>query len=103
MAERAYVIGDLFHGRVPDNAYYAGRAAPGLKQSPLRNPFTTKNYDADTALAMFREHFLSRPDLVTLAQEIADSGMDFACWRHEPCHVDVILAVVEGGGHDGGR
>ena len=35
---RVRVIGDLFHGRIPDGAVYVGRAAPGLSASPYANP-----------------------------------------------------------------
>lgn len=39
---RVKVIGDLFHGVVPDGARYVGRPAPGLAGSPYRNMFAVK-------------------------------------------------------------
>lgn len=35
---RVVVEGDLFHGRLPADAVYVGRAAPGLRRSRWANP-----------------------------------------------------------------
>lgn len=39
---RVRVTGDLFHGQVPDDAFYVGRPAPGLPGSKYANPFGLK-------------------------------------------------------------
>ena len=42
MPDRVKVEGDLFHGWIPGNAVYVGRAAPGLPPSKFANPFGLK-------------------------------------------------------------
>jgi hypothetical protein len=99
MPERVKVQGDYFHGRVPEGAYYAGRAAPGLKQSPLHNPYPVKVHGLDQSLALYRAHLLSRPDLLELASMVIRfAGQDMACWcdLDRPCHVDVLLKALGG-------
>jgi hypothetical protein len=95
---RVKVIGDLFHGRVPDGAVYVGRQAPGLKRSPFANPFAIKGRDRAEALQLYREHPVAHPELVEAARaELA--GQNLACWCKltDPCHADTLLAVANGG------
>ena len=35
---RVRVLGDLYHGLIPEGAVYVGRAAPGLPASRYANP-----------------------------------------------------------------
>jgi hypothetical protein len=53
------------------------------------------------AVAMFRQHLDSRPDLVESAR-VGLAGKDLACWckPDEPCHADVLLEIANrpGGG-----
>ncbi|WP_217709104.1 DUF4326 domain-containing protein [Nonomuraea rhodomycinica] len=92
---RVRVEGDLYHGRVPAGAAYIGRACPGLKGSPFRNPFAVKTHGRAEALRLFRGHLAEHPELVERARrELA--GLDLACWCRpgEECHGDVWLAVL---------
>jgi hypothetical protein len=95
MASRVRVQGDLWHGRVPEGAIYVGRAAPGLKASPYRNPFTVRKHGPE-ALRLFADHLDRNPDLVARArQDLA--GKDLACWcpLGSPCHADEWLRRIE--------
>lgn len=94
MPKRVRVEGDLYHGRVPKGSVYVGRAAPGLKASPFRNPFTVQEHGA-RALILFGEYLESRPDLIARArQELA--GRDLACWCRlgQACHADILLDIA---------
>lgn len=85
---RVKVKGDLYHGRVPDGAFYVGRGAPGLPASPYANPFTLKRHGEDSR-RLFIEYLDTHPELVERArQELA--GKDLACWCGAAawCHAD---------------
>lgn len=41
--QRVKVIGDLFHGQIPDGAVYIGRPAIGLPGSPYHNMFRVRS------------------------------------------------------------
>jgi hypothetical protein len=85
---------------------YIGRPMPRfrLAGSPLGNLFRGPD-----AIARFREHFESRPDLQEYAQQklqehrTVHPGEPFriACWckkrGDEPCHGDVVKAFLEEG------
>ena len=105
---RVRVVGDLFHGRVPEGAVYVGRAAPGLKASPYANPHSIggtngcrmcsgRIHDLDEALWLYEQHLDIHPDLVAQARaELA--GRDLACWCAVPapggtdlCHGAILL------------
>lgn len=60
---RVRVLGDLYHGRIPEGAIYVGRAAPGLPASPYANPFKVSTFGAD-ALPMFAAYLERNPRLV---------------------------------------
>jgi hypothetical protein len=97
MAERVRVAGDLFHGQVPDGAVYVGRPAPGLVRSPFHNPYRVQDHGLDAALRLYRGRLRDRPDLVAQAR-MNLVGRDLACWCRldQPCHADILLAVVAG-------
>lgn len=95
MPKRVKVAGDLFHGRVPDNAVYVGRGAPGLPASPYANPFSVKRYGREESQRRFREYVAASPELVERARrELA--GRDLACWcgPDDWCHGDDWLPIV---------
>lgn len=109
---RVRVQGDYFHGRVPAGAVYVGRSAPGLHGSKFQNRFrpgrtTPANWtapfggvyvrDVEHAVELCRQLLAASPALVEEARaELA--GRDLACWcdLFAPCHVDVLLPVVQG-------
>jgi hypothetical protein len=101
---RVRVLGDLYHGRVPAGAVYAGRAAPGLRASQYANRHRIGQCRACPAvhgragaLLGYAHDLAARADVVAAARaELA--GVDVACWcpLDEPCHVDVLLRVVAG-------
>ncbi|MEU7004882.1 DUF4326 domain-containing protein [Nonomuraea sp. NPDC046570] len=83
---------------MPAGAVYIGRACPGLKGSPFRNPFPVKTHGRAEALRLFRRHLVEHPELVEQARrELA--GKDLACWCRlgEACHGDVWLDVLAEG------
>jgi hypothetical protein len=119
IGQRVKVQGDYYHGVIPDGAVYIGRGAPGLAQSPFRNPFKPgrtvgcrTRQDAvymhdqwllfgDTApypepgeskkLAALRDDVLARIEAGEL------DGRDVACWcrTDQPCHGDALLRAVQ--------
>jgi hypothetical protein len=117
--KRVKVIGDRFHGRIPDVAVYVGRAAPGLRASRFHNPYqmpkegqpprrntvdgeTVDVRDRAHAVELFRGYLRRHPELVEAArQELA--GQDLCCWCPLPCpgepdvcHAALLLAVAAG-------
>lgn len=119
-ATRVRVNGDLFHGRVPAGAVYAGRPAPGLPGSPWANPFKPGKR-TPPSVALGGEMWLVDPLLVggwppgraaardwyrvlvarcgLEARIVAElAGQDIACWcaLTEPCHVDVLVDIANG-------
>lgn len=102
---RVRVIGDLYHGRVPDGAVYVGRGAPGLTGSPYANRHRVgacracrAEHDRVSAVAAYSSDLDARPELVAAARrELA--GVNLACWCRldgQPCHADVLLLVAAG-------
>lgn len=103
---RVRVMGDLFHGRIPDGAVYVGRAAPGLKASPFANPHRVgrpckacpgvTHATAEAAVGAY-----VRDTLPALADDARRdlAGSDVACWCAvgAACHGDPLLAVANGG------
>ncbi|MEV0732360.1 DUF4326 domain-containing protein [Polymorphospora sp. NPDC050346] len=99
------VLGDLYHGRVPDGAVYVGRGAPGLRASRYANRHRVGlcrvcqvDHDRAGAVLAYGQELDRQPDAVAAARrELA--GADLACWCRPgtgPCHVDVLLLVVAG-------
>ncbi|SCL21179.1 protein of unknown function [Micromonospora aurantiaca] len=102
---RVRVLGDLYHGRVPDGAVYVGRGAPGLPGSRYANRHRAGHcrvcrveHDRAGAVAAYARELEERPELVDAARrELA--GADLACWCRvdgQPCHGDVLALVVAG-------
>lgn len=102
---RVRVLGDLYHGRVPDGAVYIGRQAPGLPRSPYANPHTVgakgcracggRVHTRDEAVALYAGGLT--PELVERARrEIGDA--DVACWCRvgDACHGDPLLVAMRG-------
>lgn len=76
-------------GRKPANVVYVGR--------PTRwgNPFPVAEHGRTEAIRLYREHLLSRPDLVAaIRTELA--GRDLACWcaLDQECHADTLLEIA---------
>jgi hypothetical protein len=101
--KRVKVIGDLYHGRIPEGAVYVGRQAPGLPANPWHNPHSVRVHDREKALELYRAYLDERPEIVELAHaELA--GKDLACWcpltddagRSVPCHADILLNRILG-------
>ncbi|MFF5261329.1 DUF4326 domain-containing protein [Actinomadura viridis] len=101
---RVKVQGDLFHGRVPDGAVYVGRATPGLKASPYRNPHPVGKpcklcggavHTLDESLALYAADLDENPELLEQARRDL-AGRDLCCWCKltDPCHVDELLHRV---------
>jgi len=93
---RAKVAGDLFHGRVPDDAVYVGRAAPGLPASRYANPYPARIHGPRDAIQLYRGYLAAHPELARAA--IRDlAGRDLACWcpLGQPCHADVLLEITD--------
>lgn len=104
MTGRVKVEGDLFHGRVPEGAVYAGRPAPGLKASPYRNRHPVGKpcrvcggavHTLEESLARYDADLDADPALVEQARRDL-VGRDLACWCRltDGCHVDGLLRRV---------
>lgn len=108
--KRVKVHGDLYHGKVPLGACYVGRAAPGLRRSPYRNPFKVGKEltfpfdeifgptvrDRAHAVEIFATYARITCGYELLARELR--GRDLACWcpLDEPCHADWLLFLANG-------
>ena len=106
MPRRVRVVGDLFHGRIPDGAVYVGRGAPGLQASRYANPHRVGKPckvcpGTVHATAVDAVDAYIRDTLPALAEDARRdlAGCDVACWCREgrPCHADVLLEVANGG------
>lgn len=120
--QRVKVLGDLYHGRIPDGAVYIGRGAPGLRQSRYANPFKAGKPVTDPVFTGASVHGmpLTRSGVVedrahaidlfgfwvlakvpfTRAEVMRDlAGRDLACWcpTSMPCHGDLLLEWANGG------
>ncbi|MEU0078616.1 DUF4326 domain-containing protein [Micromonospora tulbaghiae] len=120
--QRVKVIGDLFHGVVPDGAVYIGRGTPGLRGSRYANPFRLGKPITDPVfrhatvggVPLYRGGFVEdRQHAVDLyafwvmakvpftqEQVVADlGGRDLACWCPTglACHGDPLLVMANGG------
>ncbi|WP_330441352.1 DUF4326 domain-containing protein (plasmid) [Micromonospora sp. NBC_00821] len=104
-ARRVRVLGDLFHGRLPADAVYVGRAAPGLRASRYANPHRVgacrrcgQEHDQVGAVMAYAIDLDRQPDMVAaVRQDLA--GVDLACWCHQDvpaCHGDVLVLVAAG-------
>ncbi|GAB3866294.1 hypothetical protein GCM10029963_78480 [Micromonospora andamanensis] len=101
---RVRVLGDLYHGRVPNGAVYVGRAAPGLRASRYVNPHRVGDcrrcgeHEQADAVAAYADDLDRQPDLVAaVRRDLAD--VDVACWCRQNvllCHGEVLLRVAAG-------
>ena len=102
---RVRVLGDLYHGLIPEGAVYVGRAAPGLPASRYANPHRVgscrrcgREHDQADAVAAYADYLDRQPDLVVAARgDLAE--VDVACWCRENvllCHGEVLLRVAAG-------
>jgi hypothetical protein len=103
---RVRVEGDLFHGRIPADAVYVGRAVPGFSASPYANPHRVgpcrcgETHDRAGAVDAHWRHL--RRTLSSWPQICADlAGRDLACWCPLPapgepdlCHGATLLALA---------
>jgi uncharacterized protein DUF4326 len=92
---RVQVAGDLYHGQVPAQAVYVGRAAPGLPASRYASPYPAKTYGRHDAVRLYRDYLTAQPGLIEAARaELA--GRDLACWcpPGQACHADVLIDLV---------
>lgn len=102
---RVRMIGDLYHGRVPEGAVYVGRPAPGLTGSPFANRHRAgtcracgQRHDRPGAVAAYARDLAARPALIAAARRDL-AGADLACWCRldtGPCHAEVLLLVAAG-------
>ncbi|MEU9508724.1 DUF4326 domain-containing protein [Micromonospora sp. NPDC048170] len=98
------MLGDLYHGRIPAGAVYAGRASPGLPASRYANPHRVgscrrcrREHDQADAVAAYADDLDRQPDLVAVARR--DLAHVDACWCRENvllCHGEVLLRVAAG-------
>ena len=106
MAERVRMIGNLWHGRVPEGAVYIGRACPGHKRSFWHNPFRVGHpmpAAFGTGTVRDRAHAVELYErLVAFVPAYRDrarrelAGVDLACWcpLDAACHGDVLLRLA---------
>lgn len=83
---------------------YIGRAMPGRKGSPLRNPFKlAKGESRESCLARYTDWFRSLPaeceerrELARLVEIARNNDLVLLCWcAPEKCHGDVIKEMIE--------
>lgn len=82
---------------------YIGRAMPGRKGSPLRNPFKlAKGESRDACLLKYRRWLRDLPadspqwqEIARLAQMARSGDLVLLCWcAPEKCHGDVIREII---------
>ncbi|MET9665687.1 DUF4326 domain-containing protein [Streptomyces sp. NPDC006475] len=74
-----------------------------LAGSKLASPYRPgKDGSREEVVAMYRDHLLSRPDLLAMLPELR--GRRLGCWCvPERCHAEVVAELAEAGyGEDGG-
>ncbi|MFD7552498.1 DUF4326 domain-containing protein [Streptomyces sp. NPDC059578] len=82
-----------------DDVVYVGRAMHRggwhLAGSPLASPYRPgPDGSREEVLAQYREHLLSRPDLLALLPELR--GHRLGCWCVPlPCHAQVIAELAD--------
>lgn len=85
-----------------DYDVYIGRAVGrwGLRESKWANPFKLgKGVSRESALLLYEEHLLNRPDLMAALGEL--KGKRLGCWCSPlACHGDVLVKWVEMGEAD---
>lgn len=77
---------------------YIGRAMPrrGLARSKWENPFKIgRDGTRDQVLDKYRDHAISRPDLLEALPELR--GKTLGCWcKPAACHGDVLVELLDG-------
>lgn len=75
------------------HAYIGRRTRQGHPQSPLANPFSVKKHGLNGALTLYRQHLLSRPDLLTNVDDLC--GLTLGCWCAPGlCHGDLLAQIA---------
>lgn len=78
---------------------YVGRAVPRRKFKASRwgNPYRVSEFTPEHCLRRYREYVLDQPDLLDALPELV--GKRLGCWckkkGHEPCHGDVLVALLK--------
>lgn len=75
---------------------YIGRAMPGFPASAFANPFKVgRDGTRAVCIERYREHLLSRPDLMAQLQQLR--GKRLGCWcKPQACHGDVLVELLHG-------
>lgn len=94
----------VVHVRRAPYDVYIGRRCAEFPASPWGNPYRVgRDGDGPTVLRLYREHVLSRPDLVAALESLR--GQVLGCWCRkrwdEPCHGDVLVQLLEERGGSG--
>lgn len=78
--------------KMPPNTFKVTR--PGVWGNPFRFP-SIEAPDAATAVALYREHIKTCPQLIADAKRYL-RGKNLACWCPvgAPCHADVLLEIA---------
>ena len=75
--------------------YYIGRDHQNIKGSMFQNPFSLNDFDRKTAVAKYREHILSTPELLDkVVPELRHKILGCFCWP-EQCHSEVLIDILE--------
>jgi hypothetical protein len=85
--------------RLPPNTKLVGRSSRYGNPHHVTNcpRCAGKDHGNADAVALYREHVRGRPDLVAeIRRNLPGFDLACACEPNEPCHVDVILAVLRG-------
>jgi Domain of unknown function (DUF4326) len=84
----------------PDDIVYVGhefkRSGYDLPETDWANPYyKLAKTDPERAVALYREYLLNSPALLARLEELR--GKTLACWCKlgKPCHVDVLLELLE--------
>ncbi|HZN76205.1 MAG TPA: DUF4326 domain-containing protein [Micromonosporaceae bacterium] len=103
---RVRVIGRPLPATAPPGSVYVGRRGWGLAESPYHNPHREgpkgcppcgRVHTREEAIELYREHLRANPELVEQARREL-RGKALCCWCRldQPCHADVLAAVVRG-------
>ena len=84
----------------PPDIVYAGHAFKrrpyNFKESKWANPhYKLKDVDREKCLALYREHILNTPELLSCLEELRGKTIGCFCPLDQECHVDILIELLE--------
>ena len=68
--------------------------AGSLHASKWRNPYSTRVYDLDTSLQLYKEHVQNTPELMGDLESLRDKQLSCWCADGNFCHGKILLDLL---------